>query len=65
MSDTKKSIKDATYTPAKTVSTCVTSETHTTSPNVLSVPTSRREGKVKLRIAPREMPERKTTTTTV
>ena len=65
MSDTEKSIIDTSYTSAKTFNTHVTIATDTTSQCVTTAPTSRIDGKVKLRIAPREMPERVITTSTV
>jgi hypothetical protein len=64
MTDTSKSARETTFTPAKTIVTTVTSETHVSSESVQSVPTSRVEGSVKLRIASREMPDRVVKTTT-
>ena len=72
MSDTFKDQKDSTYTEAgeikyrsaSTESTPATGKTHQSSLKIQSVPTSRTGGEIKLRIAPREMPEPKNTNST-
>lgn len=63
MSDTTKQIKGE-YTSAKTGCLSNNVTTYVKHHHTPSVSTSRHEGKVKLRIAPREMPERPTTSTT-
>lgn len=65
MSDTTRPIEEIVYRRAETFDAGEIPKTHFSSPKVITVPTSRCDGQVKLRIAPREMPERKTTTTTI
>jgi len=58
MTDTSRPMKDTIYIPAKTVITSATTTTAEVSSRVRSVPTSRYDGQIKLRLAPREMPDR-------
>jgi len=64
MTDTSKSITETKFIHAKTIVTNVPNETDGLSESVRSVPTSRIEGYVKLRIAPREIPDRIVDSTT-
>ena len=64
MPDTSNRIEDE-YTPAEAIDTSTTATTHSISPSVPSIPTNRYDGKVKLRLAPREIPDRAIDSTTV
>ncbi len=72
MPDTFKGSKDSTYTKAdrikygsaRTEPSAKTERTYQHSVTIQSVPTSRTGGEIKLRIAPREIPEPKNITLT-
>jgi hypothetical protein len=72
MPDTFKHTKDSTYTDAggikyssaKFGSSHIPEKTYQYDAKILSVPTSRTYGEIKLRIAPREMPEPKNISST-
>lgn len=64
MFDTAKTIDHKDYKIATLVDDCATISTATPSTNFRSVPTSRRDGVVKLRLSSREIPDRITATTT-
>ena len=64
MSDTSSRINIDEYIIAKTIDININVTTHSIPVKVTTVSTSRIEGIIELRLAPREIPERKTTATT-